>query len=104
MLQQLGIESRLQLAITLCVAALIIVTTLGTSGGAPVVFFIYRTLLISIAILCTIGSDRKSTRLNSSHPSISYAVFCLKKKTLCSSQRLRKNIFCHLRQCDSLPP
>src|SRR5690348_17701952 len=24
-------------------------------------------------------SDRKSTRLNSSHPSISYAVFCLKK-------------------------
>src|SRR6266487_96067 len=26
--------------------------------------------------------DRKSTRLNSSHPSISYAVFCLKKKTI----------------------
>src|SRR6266487_2619355 len=26
------------------------------------------------------GADRKSTRLNSSHPSISYAVFCLKKK------------------------
>src|SRR6266581_3819008 len=26
------------------------------------------------------GPDRKSTRLNSSHPSISYAVFCLKKK------------------------
>src|SRR4051812_49825470 len=26
------------------------------------------------------GSDRKSTRLNSSHMSISYAVFCLKKK------------------------
>src|SRR6202050_4666189 len=29
--------------------------------------------------------DRKSTRLNSSHMSISYAVFCLKKKTrMCS--------------------
>src|SRR5699024_12297991 len=27
-----------------------------------------------------IGLDRKSTRLNSSHVSISYAVFCLKKK------------------------
>src|SRR5689334_24286935 len=26
------------------------------------------------------GQDRKSTRLNSSHSSISYAVFCLKKK------------------------
>src|SRR5690348_18450409 len=28
------------------------------------------------------GRDRKSTRLNSSHPSISYAVFCLKKKKI----------------------
>src|SRR5689334_24678208 len=27
-----------------------------------------------------VGGDRKSTRLNSSHSSISYAVFCLKKK------------------------
>src|SRR3712207_7600342 len=27
------------------------------------------------------GRDRKSTRLNSSHANISYAVFCLKKKT-----------------------
>src|SRR5690348_17565851 len=27
-----------------------------------------------------VAGDRKSTRLNSSHPSISYAVFCLKKK------------------------
>src|SRR5262245_64224409 len=28
----------------------------------------------------TLGRDRKSTRLNSSHLGISYAVFCLKKK------------------------
>src|SRR5207245_7974394 len=28
-----------------------------------------------------VAQDRKSTRLNSSHGSISYAVFCLKKKT-----------------------
>src|SRR2546430_6008093 len=28
--------------------------------------------------------DRKSTRLNSSHSQISYAVFCLKKKKLCN--------------------
>src|SRR5437660_7161929 len=35
--------------------------------------------------LATSGSaqlDRKSTRLNSSHVAISYAVFCLKKKTI----------------------
>src|SRR2546430_12511818 len=32
------------------------------------------------------GEDRKSTRLNSSHSQISYAVFCLKKKTFrCNS-------------------
>src|SRR6202041_3802297 len=30
------------------------------------------------------GGDRKSTRLNSSHPSISYAVFCLTKKRIIS--------------------
>src|SRR2546430_12329942 len=29
-----------------------------------------------------LGRDRKSTRLNSSHSQISYAVFCLKKKTI----------------------
>src|SRR5207245_4417431 len=33
------------------------------------------------------GQDRKSTRLNSSHGSISYAVFCLKKK----SKRIQGN-------------
>src|SRR5690606_42027607 len=32
--------------------------------------------------LCSRPEDRKSTRLNSSHVKISYAVFCLKKKTL----------------------
>src|SRR2546430_11130929 len=35
-------------------------------------------------LLCLVRKrpDRKSTRLNSSHSQISYAVFCLKKKTL----------------------
>src|SRR3712207_8849102 len=35
--------------------------------------------------------DRKSTRLNSSHANISYAVFCLKKKTK-QQNRLRPDI------------
>src|SRR5690242_21330895 len=35
--------------------------------------------------------DRKSTRLNSSHMSISYAVFCLKKKKIIDSKMLRKS-------------
>src|SRR5690349_22883477 len=33
------------------------------------------------------GQDRKSTRLNSSHVEISYAVFCLKKKNTRSKER-----------------
>src|SRR3712207_9194665 len=33
-----------------------------------------------IAATLRYGEDRKSTRLNSSHANISYAVFCLKKK------------------------
>src|SRR5437868_9854581 len=37
------------------------------------------------------GSDRKSTRLNSSHVSISYAVFCLKKKKQFTLQRTADN-------------
>src|SRR5438067_10778795 len=36
--------------------------------------------------------DRKSTRLNSSHVSISYAVFCLKKKTAASDLIMAKPI------------
>src|SRR3712207_8993368 len=32
-----------------------------------------------------VAPDRKSTRLNSSHANISYAVFCLKKKTTTAS-------------------
>src|SRR5690349_22651684 len=54
-------------------------TTLFRSLGAP--------LLIALVLCYVIGvgsafasSDRKSTRLNSSHVEISYAVFCLKKK------------------------
>src|SRR3712207_8127569 len=34
------------------------------------------------------NTDRKSTRLNSSHANISYAVFCLKKQLKCSSDPL----------------
>src|SRR2546427_1741528 len=49
---------------------------------APEVFnLIFRTLGIN-AVLVPEDQDRKSTRLNSSHSQISYAVFCLKKKTL----------------------
>src|SRR5437660_8574615 len=41
--------------------------------------------------------DRKSTRLNSSHVAISYAVFCLKKKK--KNNSLQYDINTHLAQC-----
>src|SRR3712207_7423437 len=36
---------------------------------------------LAFALMAVRPLDRKSTRLNSSHANISYAVFCLKKKT-----------------------
>src|SRR5438034_7116505 len=35
---------------------------------------------VSCSLVISLSGDRKSTRLNSSHTVISYAVFCLKKK------------------------
>src|SRR3712207_7458045 len=50
--------------------------TLRNAGDGPLVLW---HLAITPA---GAGTDRKSTRLNSSHANISYAVFCLKKKKL----------------------
>src|SRR3712207_8517674 len=52
---------------------------------ADVIFLAFVQLDIDIHVLVvhipdTVFQDRKSTRLNSSHANISYAVFCLKKK------------------------
>src|SRR5690606_40370409 len=42
----------------------------------------YPAFRISTRVTVPCSPDRKSTRLNSSHVKISYAVFCLKKKKL----------------------
>src|SRR5258707_4452135 len=48
----------------------------------------------------TSSKDRKSTRLNSSHANISYAVFCLKKKTSNQLQDFQVGPFfyCHVKR------
>src|SRR5436190_619292 len=49
-------------------------------------------------------TDRKSTRLNSSHTVISYAVFCLKKKKKRSASRLRAPLTTGVSQTPSTTP
>src|SRR5690606_9011486 len=63
------------------------------SGRMRAMLKAYRPItliwMVPLAILTGIADslirDRKSTRLNSSHVKISYAVFCLKKKKICRS-------------------
>src|SRR2546430_6920368 len=50
---------------------------LGETQFAPITSAVGDTTLVAAQG----AGDRKSTRLNSSHSQISYAVFCLKKKT-----------------------
>src|SRR5699024_11873922 len=52
---------------------------LAQMGGGNV-FAIYTAIVWASVLFSAFIEDRKSTRLNSSHVSISYAVFCLKKK------------------------
>src|SRR3712207_7537978 len=49
---------------------------LHAENAAGLSYYTARTAVLAVRE----GADRKSTRLNSSHANISYAVFCLKKK------------------------
>src|SRR5690606_42031768 len=48
---------------------------LSFNGALP-----FKQFFCSARLIFNLSPDRKSTRLNSSHVKISYAVFCLKKK------------------------
>src|SRR2546429_3039400 len=67
-------------------------TTLFRSGlgaiGATGTFAANR-IAKEADLIIGIGTDRKSTRLNSSHGYISYAVFCLKKKKIKTDRQRR---------------
>src|SRR5207244_13005153 len=62
-------------ALPICVSVLYCMTTSLAGHGEGL-----GTLGLSETKLRELAADRKSTRLNSSHQIISYAVFCLKKK------------------------
>src|SRR5205814_2649804 len=61
--------------------------TLSLHDALPISRHLGRVRLCRVTVPSSLGNvggaftDRKSTRLNSSHLGISYAVFCLKKKT-----------------------
>src|SRR3712207_8013709 len=60
-------------------------------GSTAAAIWTYARWLVALAammlVFAVIYGDRKSTRLNSSHANISYAVFCLKKKKPCGDER-----------------
>src|SRR5258708_26082519 len=61
----------------------------------PVVWYIISGIVLWIFVYrsqfeINVGLDRKSTRLNSSHQIISYAVFCLKKKKIIHKKKSNK--------------
>src|SRR5437867_12730765 len=56
----------------------ILVTTSGP--GLTLLYELFIPLFWCVPVSLVTAEDRKSTRLNSSHRTISYAVFCLKKK------------------------
>src|SRR5690625_5453994 len=55
--------------------------TVGTMVMVVILAFVFGINNATLTIFAQLkGADRKSTRLNSSHVAISYAVVCLKKK------------------------
>src|SRR5262245_63235133 len=78
----------LQLAVAVATITLVLVTGVKSILGLGPAIFLTASALAALPsgrLMDRFGrvpviSDRKSTRLNSSHLGISYAVFCLKKK------------------------
>src|SRR6266508_5877320 len=90
-----------RISLAVGVVAMLIAIVSGTLVGSIAGFFggVADNLLMRITdIFLTLPQDRKSTRLNSSHVAISYAVFCLKKKKKKITQpslkkKIKKNLF-----------
>src|SRR5699024_12111624 len=71
-----GSKFIIELPLTLSILSTLMVNVADEIYGVPLSSIVETALLTKEQIM----QDRKSTRLNSSHVSISYAVFCLKKK------------------------
>src|SRR5258707_9187614 len=74
-------------------------TTDSLSPGRPAAFLPEEPLRLKDYV--SSARDRKSTRLNSSHANISYAVFCLKKKKNKMTHHLPATLRCRQISSDS---
>src|SRR5438270_13840453 len=81
-LSLIGVMGSLAVLYLLLGAEFIAMAQLIVYGGAVMVLFIFVIMLLNAGTEKASNKDRKSTRLNSSHSQISYAVFCLKKKRI----------------------
>src|SRR5206468_10113661 len=78
------------LVLAIAVACMVVIVAIATSRLGRLLRAMAETptmltthgLGVNVTRLIVFCVDRKSTRLNSSHDQISYAVFCLQKKTL----------------------
>src|SRR3712207_7645317 len=76
----LAFEVTSALLITAAVGAMVLAHIERDAGTRPTQKELSRARFLTDRPQTLPGPDRKSTRLNSSHANISYAVFCLKKK------------------------
>src|SRR5690606_42108224 len=67
--------------LVLCITTPVVLQRSQLQPGVPPHAIVVRTVLVDVVAQMghEVQLDRKSTRLNSSHVKISYAVFCLKK-------------------------
>src|SRR3712207_7762333 len=76
---------RKQLVESVALGTRLVLSEQSTGRCLIAMFLVHVVGIVAIAVVETeiqgqLHADRKSTRLNSSHANISYAVFCLKKK------------------------
>src|SRR2546430_12999878 len=75
----------------------------ASRGGGPDGLLLRGSFKWTFGWWVSLNLDRKSTRLNSSHSQISYAVFCLKKKKKAPQTLTSSTVCCqpqHVAQCE----